>query len=265
MSTSEDIVGQGGEADGPVPQPGGTPNLGELIESSVLQSMMDDFYELTHIPMSLIDLEGAVIVGAGWQDACMRFHRVNPETCAHCVASDTVLTADIRIGEARLYRCENGMWDAATPITVGDTRVGNLFTGQFFFDDESVDMEFFHGQARRYGFDERDYLGAIQAVPRLSRATVDTGLRFLTKLSNVISQLSFSNLERARAEADFRGALRRQTVLAEELVAERGGLEAIMENTDTHLAYLDPYLNRLAVNPTLAPGSAHARAVRFGR
>lgn len=34
------------------------------------QSMMDDFNAVTHIPMALVDLEGNVILGVGWEDAC---------------------------------------------------------------------------------------------------------------------------------------------------------------------------------------------------
>lgn len=192
---------------------GAVPALADLIDPPMLQSMMDDFHYLTHIPMALIDLEGTVIVSAGWQDVCMNFHRVHPETCAACIESDTVLTRDIAVGTAQLYQCRNGMWDAATPIVVGDTRIANLFTGQFFFEDEPVDLDFFRKQAARYGFDEPSYLSAIERVPRLSHSAVDIGLRFLKNLSIMISDLSFSRLtnerlyERERRVARLNGAL----------------------------------------------------------
>jgi len=239
--------------------------LADLVDAVMLQSMMDDFSELTRIPMALIDLDGAVVVGSGWQDVCTQFHRVNPQTCAHCIESDTVLTADIPVSEVRLYQCKNGMWDAATPIFVGGEHLGNLFTGQFFFDDEPVDLEFFRSQARRYGFDEVAYLAAVDAVPRLSREVVDTGLSFLTKLSSMISQLSYSNTQRTRAEERLTAALASQTSLTEELAAERSVLHAIMENTETHLAYLDPDFNFVVVNSTYARGSGHTEAELIGR
>jgi PAS domain S-box-containing protein len=267
LSAREDIAGRDGQDEGALaPQRNaGESGLADLIDAPMLKSMMDDFYELTHIPMALLDLDGTVIVGAGWQDACTKFHRVNAETCAACVESDTVLTAGIAAGEMKLYRCKNGMWDAATPILIGENRVGTLFTGQFFFDDESVDLEFFREQARRYGFDERKYLAAIDAVPRLSRATVEIGLRFLTRLSSMISKLSYSNRERARTEKELQAALSKQTALAEELATEWGVLQAIMENTDTHLAYLDSDFNFVAVNSAYVQGSGHTEAELLGR
>jgi PAS domain S-box-containing protein len=243
----------------------GDHRLADLIDVPLLKSMMDDFYELTNIPMSLLDLDSTVVVGAGWQDACTRFHRVNPETCANCMASDTILAADIPAGETKLYKCKNGMWDAATPIMVRDRRVGTIFTGQFFFDDEIVDLEFFREQARRYGFDQQEYLAAIQSVPRLSRSEVEVGLRFLTKMSTLISKLSFSNMEKAHAEIELQAALSAQTALAEDLAAEWGVLQAMMENTDTHLAYLDPDFNFVAVNSTYVLGSGYTAAELIGR
>ena len=240
-------------------------SLADLVDAPMLQSMMDDFYALTSIPMSLIDLDGVVIVGAGWQEVCTRFHRTDPRTCAYCVESDTILTADIPVGKAELYKCKNGMWDAATPIHVGGVRIAHLFTGQFFFEDEPVDLQFFRDQARRYGFREDEYLDAVQYVPRLSRSAVETGLQFLTKLSNMISRLTFTNIERERVEDRLKAALETQTLLTEEVAAERGILQTIMDNTDAHLAYLDPDFRFVAVNATYATGSGHTEEELVGR
>ena len=95
---------------------------------------MDDFYEFAHITIAIVDLKGNILVSIGWQDICTRFHRVHPETCKHCVESDTKLSAGVPSGEFKLYRCKNNMWDTATPIMVGGQHVGNIFSGQFFFD-----------------------------------------------------------------------------------------------------------------------------------
>ena len=69
--------------------------LANIIDTKAVQSLMNDFYRLAHIPMALLDLKGNILVSVGWQDICTRFHRVNPETCKHCVESDTNLTATL--------------------------------------------------------------------------------------------------------------------------------------------------------------------------
>lgn len=193
------MVDQGCGAEGPRQEraPDSTLNLSQLVDSLALESMMLDFYHLTSIPMSLVALDGEIIVGAGWQEVCMRFHRAHPQTCAFCLESDIELSAGIPAGDSRLYRCKNGMWDAAMPVFVGDQHVANVLTGQFFFDDEQIDVEFFRGQAETYGFPEQEYLDLIQSVPRLSRDTVETGLKFLTKLAVMLSRLTLANSQLA--------------------------------------------------------------------
>ena len=91
------------------------------------------------------------------------------------------------------------MWDVATPLMTGGQHVGNLFSGQFFFNDEPLDYELFRSQAAKYGFNLAEYLAALEAVPRLSRECVDAGLAFLTKLGHMISMLSYSNIKLARS------------------------------------------------------------------
>lgn len=168
--------------------------LTDIIDVRELQSLMDDFYKLTRVPMSLLDLNGTVLAGAGWQKICTKFHREHPETLRHCIESDTQLTAGIREGEHRLYKCMNNMWDAATPLMAGGKHMGHLFTGQFFFADELPDYESFRAQAARYGFPEEEYLAAIDAVPRLSRSSIDTAMSYLMKFAAMISQLGYSNI-----------------------------------------------------------------------
>jgi len=141
--------------------------LDDIIDVPVVQSLIDNIYSLTKIPMVIGDTRGRLLIGAGWQEICTKYHRVHPDACKHCVESDTVLSAGIPAGESRMYRCRNNLWDMATPIVVDGRHLGNVYTGQFFFEDEEVDYELFRSQARRYGFDEEGYIAAVRAVPRL--------------------------------------------------------------------------------------------------
>ena len=81
------------------------------------------------------------------------------------------------------------MWDIATPIIVSNQRAGYVFSGQFFFDDEPLDYELFRSQAKKYGFNEEEYITALEKVPRLSRESVDRGMSFFMKLANLLSTL----------------------------------------------------------------------------
>ena len=176
--------------------------LAEIVDAQAIQSLMDNFYNFAHIGMALVDLKGNVLASVGWQDICAKFHRVHPETCKHCVESDIKLSADVPPGELKLHRCKNNMWDIATPIIVEGQRVGSVFAGQFFFEDEPLDYELFRSQARKYGFNEKEYIAALEKVPRLSPTVIDTRMAFFMTLANMLSQLSYSNLKLTRSLAE---------------------------------------------------------------
>ncbi|NDP21930.1 MAG: PAS domain S-box protein [Paludibacter sp.] len=173
--------------------------LNDIIDAPAIQKLMDSFYELTEVPMAIIDIKGKVLVGIGWQDICTKFHRVHPKACSNCFESDIHLTKGIPDGEFKLYKCKNNMWDMATPIIIGGEHKGNLYMGQFFFDNEPIDNTLFLKQADEYGFDKKEYLKALQKVPRLSKNKIDHSKTFFLNLSSSISQLSYSNIKLAKA------------------------------------------------------------------
>lgn len=176
--------------------------LARIIDTKAIQSLMSDFYTLAHVPMALLDLKGNILVSVGWQEICTKFHRFYPEACKHCLESDLKLTAGVAPGGYKLYKCKNNMWDVVTPIMVEGQHVGNIFSGQFFFDDEPLNYEIFRSQARQYGFDEEEYIKALEKVPRLSRKAVDTSMAFFMTFANMISQLSYSNIKLSQSLAE---------------------------------------------------------------
>jgi PAS domain S-box-containing protein len=198
--------------------------LAEIVDGKAIQFLMGDFYKLAHIPIGLNDLKGNVLVSVGWQDICTRFHRVHPEAGKHCIESKAQLSAGIPSGEYKLFKCKNNMWDVATPIIVNGQHVGNVFSGQFFFDDEPLDYELFRSQAKKYGFNEKEYIASLEKVPRLSRKAVDTSMAFLMTFANMLSQLSYSNIKLAQSLAErdalvdaLRESEKREKALSEEL------------------------------------------------
>ena len=176
--------------------------LANILDVETLQSMMNDLYAVNHISCAIKDLKGNVLVSVGWQDICTKFHRVNPQTFWNCLESDVALTQGVARGEFRTFKCKNNMWDIVTPIIIGTRHVGNLFSGQFFFEDEIVDRKVFADQAEKYGFDKDTYLSALDRVPRWNRAVVMNLMSFYAKLSEMISKVSYTNLKLTKALSD---------------------------------------------------------------
>jgi PAS domain S-box-containing protein len=170
-----------------------TEDLSEILDTKALQSILDSFQALTGAAFAILDLKGRVLVAAGWTDICTRFHRTHPETARNCAESDVFLTNNVRQGAWVSYKCKNHLWDVVTPLCVGGKHLGNVFAGQFFYDDEGVDEDFFARQADSYGFDKKEYLAALGRVPRFSRERVRHVMDFLVKMAELVSMLSLRN------------------------------------------------------------------------
>ncbi|WP_410509350.1 PAS domain-containing protein [Methanosarcina hadiensis] len=222
--------------------------LANIIDVKSVQSLMNDFYKLAHTPMALLDLKGNILVSAGWHEICTRFHRVNPEACKHCIESDTILSAGVAPGGHRLYKCKNNLWDAVTPIIVEGQHIGNIFSGQFFLDNEPLNYEIFRSQASKYGFNEEEYIKALEKVPRLSREAVDTSMTFFMTFANMISQLSYGNIKLSRS-LDERDSL--VAALRESYESFRSVLENSLDSAyrlDFHQArfdYMSPVIEQI--------------------
>ena len=172
-----------------------TEELINVLNIPKIQSLMEDFYKLTNIGIAILDLKGNILVASGWQDICTKFHRVHPDTLKNCIESDLHLTDNVNTGEYRIYKCKNNMWDMVTPIVIGERHVGNLYLGQFFFEDDVPDIEVFEAQAQQYGFDKNEYLAALNMLQRPSRDKVHTAMTFYSKFASILGELSYNNLE----------------------------------------------------------------------
>ncbi len=220
----------------------------DILDLDSIQSLMNSFYELTNIPMAIITPDGEVIVKVGWQRICTHFHRVHPDTRKYCLESDTELTADVKRGEARLYKCKNNLWDLATPIIIGDKHLGNLYTGQFLFFDEQIDYDFFRRQAEKYNFNVEEYLEALDCVPRVHRDTLNRGMRFFMMLAEMLSQLSFGNIQLARSLMQIQRAENEAAEARAEAERRTAELESFIISIHDGLILFDSNLNVVMVN-----------------
>ncbi len=171
-------------------------NFIQWIDADRVQALLESFHRLTGIPSALLARDGEIVTGesgqrlaVGWQRICVDFHRQHPLTLERCRESDTRISNRLEAGDRyTCYECLNGLVDAAVPVVVDGEHVLTLFTGQFFF--EPPDRERFRRQAAELGFDEEDYLAALDEVPVMSRETVEQGMTFLTHLAELVGELA---------------------------------------------------------------------------
>ncbi len=232
------------------------PTLKDIVDVPQIQSMMDDFYFLTGIGVAIVDIEGNVLVSNGWQDICTKFHRIHPETNRNCIESDIELSKGVEKGDFKLYKCKNNLWDVATPIMVDGEHLGNVFCGQFFSVSEQLDYDYFRKQAKRYGFDEEEYLEALENVPRFDQGTISTVMNFYSKLANLISELGCYSLKQqemidhhVRLLQELRESEQKLSATKEELSENRRQLALAMDAAEHAYWHWDLNSNETYFSP----------------
>ena len=171
----------------------------DLIDVNRVQRLTDLFYQATGMPTAVIDLDGAILTRSGWQPLCTDFHRANLETRRRCIESDTIIANQLEAGQKyTMYKCKNGLVDAATPIAVNGDHLANFFTGQFFL--EPPDMDFFSAQARRFKFDEHAYITAVGKIPVISETRVRVFLDFFSEFAQLLAEMGMRQARQMEAE-----------------------------------------------------------------
>ena len=92
------------------------------------------------------------------------------------------------------------------PLVINNCHVGNIFIGQVIFDDETPEIELFRTQARKYGFDEDEYLADPAKVPRFNWNTANTEMAFYSKVAKMIPEFSFTSIKLSRTLNEWKNA-----------------------------------------------------------
>ena len=181
--------------------------LETLLDLSRVQRLCDSLSHAFDVTLAVLDLQGKVLIASGWQEICTRYHRENAETLQGCLESDLRINRRLVEGldasQHYAYRCRNGLWDVAFPLVVGNKHLANVYTGQFFFEDDHVDREEFADRARRLGFDVDSYLAALDKVPVLSQEQLRRVIGFLADFVSMLGEMGVSALAAERRHAEL--------------------------------------------------------------
>jgi PAS domain S-box-containing protein len=161
--------------------------LNDLLDIPRMIELLDSLHDFSNIPSAILDTEGNILIASAWQDICAKFHRVNPDTKKQCVDSDLRIKAGL-IGEESYvsYKCPMGLMDAASPIVVEGKHLGNIYVGQLFL--APPDEDYFIVQARKYGFDETEYLESMRKVPVISEDQLRAKLIYIGNLTQLLAE-----------------------------------------------------------------------------
>ncbi|MEI7596757.1 MAG: PocR ligand-binding domain-containing protein [Bacteroidota bacterium] len=169
-------------------------NLKDLINKDELQDLCESFASFSGIGCAILDLNRELLVSVSWKSICSEFHRKNKLSEARCNESDTFLSKLPETNQKyKLYTCKNGLIDVAVPIIIENKHVGNFFTGQFFI--EKPDVNYFIKQAKEFGFDENEYLKALEEVKVFDVEYIEKIMDFLVKLTQMIAKMGLVKIK----------------------------------------------------------------------
>ncbi len=167
--------------------------LEDLIDVKLFQNLQEKLDSVYSFPSAIIDNDGKVLTAVAWQDICTKFHRANPLCERECVKSDQYILNHIKeANPAVSYTCPHGLIDNATPIIIEGNHLGNFFTGQFFL--EEPNLEFFRNQAKKYGFNEKEYIEAVKKVPVWTKDKLRAYLEFIKVFIEIIAGIGLKSL-----------------------------------------------------------------------
>ena len=203
--------------------------LADILDIPRLQSALDSLYIASKIPSAIIDNDGTIHTGSGWQDVCTKFHRVHPEAQKRCIESDQYICRHIyEANPSVTYKCPHGLVDAAIPIIIEGEHLGNVFTGQLLF--EEPDLDAFRSQAKAYGFDEEKYIDAVKKVPIVSERAMQENLAFIAHLTGMIAEIGLKHAREKGAEWWLKESERRYGALFEHMQEGFAFCKMILEN-----------------------------------
>jgi PAS domain S-box-containing protein len=215
-------------------------SLAELLDVPKLQALMDSLDELYSIPSAIIDMEGNILTGTSWQDICTRFHRANPESEKECIKSDTHIVSELSKGKTQVvYKCPQGLVDTATPIVVDGKHLGNAFTGQFFLNPP--DVEHFRKLAKKYGFDEKDYIEAMKKVPVITEDKHKKNLKVLASLTEILAEQGLKQ----KRQIEIEQALRESRETFKALVEFTNAIHWELDLATNEFTYISPQIMQI--------------------
>lgn len=212
-----------------------------LVDIDQIRELLEAHYKITGVCAGILDTDENILVAVGYHEICTRFHLVHPVAKLNCRESDAYIKAHLsECKDGYLdYRCKNGLVDVAFPIIIRDVHLATFFTGQFFYDDDRPDVEYFRNQAEKFGFDETGYLEALGRVPVFTREHIHKIVEYYRHLVRIIAGMGLKNLELRNEAAERKQA--EEALLFSQLSIDKAGIGIYHSDEKGAINYVNEY------------------------
>jgi len=165
----------------------------DIFEMQGIQRMQDMFSDATGVASIITLPNGTPITEpSNFTRLCNDIIRKTPIGCANCIKSDAKIGGQNSCQLVVQECLSAGLWDAGVPISVGGLHIANWLIGQV--QTEGVDIEKMLCYADEIGADRKDFLAALDEVPKMTEKRFQKVAEMLLLFANEMSEKAYSNL-----------------------------------------------------------------------
>lgn len=213
----------------------------DLVDLHSFGKVLDNFYRATGIANGVVDASGELLTQSGWTQACTVFHRGHADSNAQCIASNLKLMGSLQKGCIHSDLCLNGLSDYATPVTIEGHPLATLFLGQVLHTPPDLDR--FRQQAHRFSYDTESYLTAIQAIPVLPQAQVESLMTVMVSMAEMLAASGLARLRQKALEQNISESNERRIQLED--ILDASPVATGWSHNDGHIEYINQQFTHL--------------------
>lgn len=171
--------------------------ISDIIDLPNIHEIFLCSYDISNIPVSLIDPNGDIIFKVGSQEVCDKYHFAHEKTKRYCLET---MQGIISAGsyDISTYKCHYKLSRILAPILIKEKIFGWLIIGKFFYLDEPVDFNYYEEIAETCNFDKEDYFSSIRSIPVYDANVINKISLLYAKIAKTISELALSNIEKLK-------------------------------------------------------------------
>lgn len=183
-------------------------NICEILDCLKLKELFSQFCKFTDSSVCLYDCHSQnIVIGSGLTSACKDYHLANEKSLKYCQKShDRIINSMSVPNQIFFDECELGLMHAATPVVIKGKTVAIIILGQVFF--KKPNHENMIENAKKFGYDEKEYLKAIDKIQVINKQKLKTGVKCISSLVNLMVDIGLAKIESqdSQREAENREA-----------------------------------------------------------
>jgi PAS domain S-box-containing protein len=188
-----------------------------MIDLDRLRHIFEVFSLVMNCAVTLLDHPTLnILISTGRRRICALFPQTPIPSISSCLRKNQTFFEQLKEpGQVSIKKCDHGLIDCVTPIIIKDKHIANLVIGQFVL--EPLDREQNKGRAHQEGYNENEYLRALDDIPIISEEQLRNMTILLANIARIITEQGYSNFQ-----------MKEDTLRLESEISQRKNVEGML-------------------------------------